>query len=317
MTLFEQLASLQTEAVNPHTTEIDLASTKDVVAMLHAEDRTVADAVGLVLAEIAEAVDIVVAGFKKGGRLIYIGAGTSGRLGVVDASEMPPTYGTQPDMVQGLIAGGPNAVFRSVEGAEDSPQLAIEALNSISLRPFDVVCGITASGRTPFVLGGLQYAASIGCQTILISTNPLEAPGPESRSSVTFQPLLICPVVGAEPITGSTRMKSGTAQKMVLNMISTASMVRMGKTYGNVMVDLQLTNEKLKERAKGIVMSLGGVNYEESEQLLDRASGSVKTALVMSALNCSPEEAEQRLQAAHGFVRKALSTKPQSLGPNE
>ncbi len=307
MMLFEQLASLQTEAVNPSTTEIDLASTKDVVAMLHAEDCTVADAVGLVLDEIAAAVDIVVAGFQRGGRLIYIGAGTSGRLGVVDASEMPPTYGTQPDMVQALIAGGPNAVFRSVEGAEDSPQLAIEALNSISLRPLDVVCGITASGRTPFVLGALQHASTIGCQTILISTNPAEAPLREALAHKALQPIFICPIVGPEPITGSTRMKSGTAQKMVLNMISTASMVRMGKTYGNVMVDLQLTNEKLKERAKRIVMSLAGVDYPEAQRLLEVSHGSVKTAVVMSALNCSQEAADQRLHAVNGFVRAALN----------
>lgn len=304
MTLFEHLATLQTEAINPRTIEIDLASTREVVGMLHAEDRTVADAVELVLDHVATAVDLVASALLEGGRLIYIGAGTSGRLGIVDASEMPPTYGTQPDMVQGLIAGGPNAVFRSVEGAEDSPEAGISALTSLSPLPLnskDVVCGISASGRTPFVLGGLAYANSLGCKTIFVATNPAEA----VRQNCPHADVLICPVVGPEPITGSTRMKSGTAQKMVLNMITSAAMVRIGKTYGNVMVDLQLTNEKLQERAKKIVMTLGGVDYEGASQLLIAAKGHVKTALVMAAHSCSRENAEERLHAANGFVRVA------------
>lgn len=305
MTLFEQLASLQTEAINPRTTEIDLASTRDVVAMLHEEDRTVADAVGLTLDDVAAAVDLVATAFEVGGRLLYVGAGTSGRLGVVDASEMPPTYGTQPDMVQGLIAGGQNAMFRSVEGAEDSPEQAAADLMAISPYPLtsaDVVCGITASGRTPYVLGAIRYAHSLGCPTILVSTNPKDL----VRTHCPEAQVLICPVVAPEPITGSTRMKSGTAQKMILNMITTASMVRIGKTYGNVMVDLQLTNEKLVERARKIVMTLGNVDYEGASQLLTAADGHVKTALVMAAHSCSREDAIARLSAANGHVRIAI-----------
>lgn len=307
MTLFEQLAALQTEAINPRTTEIDLASTREVVAMLHAEDRTVADAVGLVLDDVAAAVDLVADALVAGGRLIYVGAGTSGRLGVVDASEMPPTYGTEPHMVQGLIAGGRNAMFRSVEGAEDSPQQAVADLNSIEPYPLtsaDVVCGLTASGRTPYVLGAIRHAHSLGCPTILISTNPKDV----VRTHCPEAQVLICPVVGPEPITGSTRMKSGTAQKMILNMITTASMVRIGKTYGNVMVDLQLTNEKLVERARKIVMTLGNVDYEGATQLLTAAEGHVKTALVMAAHSCSREEAVIRLASANGHVRNSLTS---------
>jgi N-acetylmuramic acid 6-phosphate etherase len=305
MTLFEQLASLQTEAINPHTTEIDLASPRSIVAMLHEEDRTVADAVGLTLDDVASAVELVSAAFEVGGRLLYVGAGTSGRLGVVDASEMPPTYGTQPDMVQGLIAGGQNAMFRSVEGAEDSPEQAAADLMAISPYPLtsaDVVCGITASGRTPYVLGAIRYAHILDCPTILVSTNPKDV----VRKHCPEAQVLICPVVGPEPITGSTRMKSGTAQKMILNMITTASMVRIGKTYGNVMVDLQLTNQKLVERARKIVMTIGNVDYEGASQLLTAADGHVKTALVMAAHSCSREEAVIRLTSANGHVRIAL-----------
>jgi len=302
MTLFEQLATLQTEAINPHTVEIDLAETRDIVEMLWNEDLTVADAVGMVLGEISQAVDMVVAAFQAGGRLIYVGAGTSGRLGVVDASEMPPTYGTPPEMVIGLIAGGAGAVFQSVEGAEDSSEGAVADLSRVNLTPNDVVCGITASGRTPYVVGAVSYANSVGCKTILVSTNPLET----VQRACPPADIFICPVVGAEPITGSTRMKSGTAQKMVLNMITTASMVRIGKTYGNVMVDLQLANEKLRERAKRIVITLGNVDYQGATHLLSEANGHVKTALIMAARSCSRKEAEERLASAGGFVRKAV-----------
>lgn len=302
--LFEQLAALQTEGINPRTVEIDRASAREIVDMLHAEDRLVADAVGEVLDDVAAAVELVHAAFVAGGRLIYMGAGTSGRLGVVDASEMPPTYGTHPDMVQGLIAGGQGAMFHAVEGAEDRPDLAESDLRALHLAPNDVVCGLTASGRTPYVVGALAYARSLGCPTILVSTNakPLVLP------LCPHADVYICPVVGQEPITGSTRMKSGTAQKMVLNMISTASMVRIGKTYGNVMVDLQLTNAKLVERARKIVMTLGGVSYDDASRLLDTADGHVKTALVMAAHNCSREIAAERLAAANGFVRLAMET---------
>lgn len=302
--LFDQLGALQTERINPRTVEIDRASTREIIDMLHAEDRLVSAAVGDVLDDVAAAVELVHAAFRAGGRLIYMGAGTSGRLGVVDASEMPPTYGTHPDMVQGLIAGGMGAMFQAVEGAEDRQDLAESDLEALHLAPNDVVCGLTASGRTPYVVGALAYARSLGCPTILVSTNAK----PLVTTLCPHADVYICPVVGEEPITGSTRMKSGTAQKMVINMISTASMVRIGKTYGNVMVDLQLTNEKLVERARKIVMTLGGVSYDEASRLLDAADGHVKTALVMAVHNCSREIANERLAAANGFVRLAMET---------
>ena len=300
--LFDQLAALQTEGVNPRTVEIDRASAREIVGLLHTEDQTVADAVGAVLDDVAAAVEVVHAAFLTGGRLIYAGAGTSGRLGLVDASEMPPTYGTQPDMVQGLIAGGRMAMFQAVEGAEDSPALAETDLQALELSPHDVVCGLTASGRTPYVVGALAYAQSLGCTTILVSTNPK----PLVQELCPHADVYICPEVGQEPIAGSTRMKSGTAQKMVINMISTASMVRLGKTYGNVMVDLQLTNAKLVERARKIVMTLGKVSYDEAAQLLTECDGHVKTALVMAAHGCSREIAAKRLAASNGFVRPAM-----------
>lgn len=302
--LFEQLDTLQTEGINPRTVEIDRASAREIVGALHAEDRLVAEAVGEVLDDVAAAVDRVSSAFMAGGRLIYVGAGTSGRLGVVDASEMPPTFGTHPDMVQGLIAGGMGAMFHAVEGAEDRPELAESDLRAVHLHGNDVVCGLTASGRTPYVVGALAYARSLRCSTILISTNAK----PLVQELCPHADVYICPEVGQEPIAGSTRMKSGTAQKMVINMISTASMVRLGKTYGNVMVDLQLTNAKLVERARKIVMTLGSVSYDDATRLLGAADGHVKTALVMAAHGCSREIAAERLAAANGFVRLAMET---------
>ncbi len=302
MTLFDQLGLLQTEGINPNTVEIDAASTLGVVRLLHNEDVAVAAAVGLVLQDIALAVDVVAAALAGGGRLIYVGAGTSGRLGILDASEMPPTYGTHPDVVQGVIAGGRDAVFRSVEGAEDSAHAGAEAVSALVITQADVVCGITASGRTPFVLGALEQAKTAGAKTILVSTNTRDVVEMFCKSADIY----ICPVVGPEPISGSTRMKSGTAQKMVLNMISTAAMVRMGKTYGNVMVDLQTSNEKLRERAKRIVMSIGSVSYEEASAILRSAGGNVKCSIIMAKRRCSFEEARSLLEAAGGFVRSAL-----------
>lgn len=302
MTLLEQLSLLTTEDVNPQTAMIDRADARQIVQLLHEQDALVASAVGTQLDEIALAVETAAQAFRNGGRLIYVGAGTSGRLGILDASEMPPTYGTPPEMVQGIIAGGRDAVFRSVEGAEDSEPAGAQALDEIGLSQKDVVCGITASGRTPFVLGAVRRAREHGAHTILISTNLREIVAtlcPEAH-------ILICPVVGPEPITGSTRMKSGTAQKMVLNMITTGAMVRLGKTYGNVMVDLQLTNEKLRQRAVRMVMSICEVTSEQAIRLLADANGHVKSALVMHHHGCSREEAEVRLQAANGIVRIAM-----------
>jgi len=301
MTLFEQLAALSTEAVNPHTSEIDLLSAREIVALINAEDRLVADAVALELDNVAAAVELVSAAFRAGGRLIYVGAGTSGRLGVVDASEMPPTFGTDPEMVQGVIAGGRDAMFKSQEGAEDREESGAEVMREM-LKAHDVVCGIAASGRTPFVVGAMREAHTRGHATVFVSTNARE----HVEQHAGFVDVLICANVGPEAITGSTRMKSGTAQKMILNMITTASMVRIGKTYGNVMVDLQLTNEKLRERAKRIVMNASDVSYEEAERLLSEANGHVKTAIVMAALHCTLAEATEHLNRADGFVRKAL-----------
>lgn len=311
MTLFEQLAALTTESVNQRTLGIDAGSARDIVSMLHAEDRTVADAISTELDHLADAVEAVAGAFRAGGRLIYVGAGTSGRLGIVDASECPPTYGTHPAMVQGIIAGGQGAVFKSVEGAEDDPDEGRKALDDLpdtnggrrSVGPPDVVCGIAASGRTPFVLGALDEAHHRGCRTMLVTTNPRTVVQPLAP----YVDTLICPVVGPEPIAGSTRMKSGTAQKMVLNMITTGAMVRIGKTLGNVMVDLQLTNAKLVERSKRIVMTVGGVDYDTASQLLEKSGGSVKTAIVMAVTGCPREEAESRLTTAHGFVRGAIT----------
>jgi N-acetylmuramic acid 6-phosphate etherase len=302
MTLIEQLAHLTTEAINPETVGIDVASTHEIVELLHRQDKIVADAVASELGYIAQAVDLIVDRFRLGGRLIYVGAGTSGRLGILDASEMPPTYGTDPELVQGVIAGGQRAVFRSVEGAEDSREGGMQALEELNCSAQDVVCGISASGRTPFVLGALEYGARLRCGTIFISTNARET----VKSYAQEVQVLICPEVGPEPITGSTRMKSGTAQKMVLNMLTTASMVKLGKTYGNVMVDLQLTNQKLQERAKRMIMTITGAAYDDASQLLERAGGHVKTALVMFAHQCSREEAHDRLERAGGIVRTAM-----------
>lgn len=302
MTLLEQLTTLTTEEINPGTLDIDRADARGIVGMLHAEDMAICGAIATELDHVAEAVEMVAGALGRGGRLIYVGAGTSGRLGILDASEMPPTYGTDPALVRGIIAGGQAAVFRSVEGAEDSSDAGARALDEVEVGELDVVCGISASGRTPFVTGALEHALGKGAKTIFLTTNPRHV----VRPYVPNVHVLICPVVGPEPVAGSTRMKSGTAQKMVLNMITTAAMVRLGKTYGNVMVDLQLTNEKLRVRASRIIMSICGLGQEQAVQLIESAGGHVKTALVMHAHSCSREEAVERLHAANGIVRIAM-----------
>ena len=304
MHLAEQLALLTTEAVNDRTREIDLMSTRDAVGLLHDEDRVVADAVGRELDPIARAVDLVVEMMNNGGGLIYVGAGTSGRLGILDASEMPPTFGVPPTLVRGIIAGGRDAVFASIEGAEDDAMAGKQALaQELAAGTKAVVCGLSASGRTPFVLGALEEASRQGMPTVLVSTNT----GDVVRAFAPYVDVFICPHVGPEPIAGSTRMKSGTAQKMVLNMITTASMVRLGKTFGNVMVDLQLTNEKLRERARRIVMSLAGVDAATAGMCIDQAEGNVKTAIVMARFACTKQEALERLARAGGIIRTALT----------
>ena len=298
--LFNEIQGLATEQRNPHSMEIDVASVREILEVINTEDHKVPIAVRHELPYVARAVDIVVEVFRGGGRLFYIGAGTSGRLGILDASECPPTFGTPPEMVQGLIAGRREAVFRSQEGAEDVEEHGAVALREAGFEQKDVVCGIAASRRTPYVVGAVEYARSIGAKTLYVTCNP--------RSEFNLDvDVAICPVVGPEVVMGSTRMKSGTAQKLVLNMITTASLIRLGKVYENMMVDLQSTNKKLVERSKRTVMTVTGLSYTEAVSLLDQAGGHVKTALVMELAGVDREEAKRRLTAADGFVRKAIA----------
>ena len=282
---------------------IDTASVEEILDIISMEDHRVAGAVREELGYIAQAVNLIVEVFRKGGRLFYVGAGTSGRLGVVDASECPPTFGTSPDMVQAVIAGGPPAVFRSQEGAEDLPENGVRAMEEAGIRPGDIVCGIAASRRTPFVVGAVTYARSIDCKTLFVTTNP------RAQFDIPVD-VAICPEVGPEVIMGSTRMKSGTAQKLVLNMLTTASMIRLGKVYQNMMIDLQMTNRKLEERSRRIVMTVTGVTYEEASNTLNKVDGHVKTALVMLLAGVGPEDARERLQRCDGFVRPAIEWTP-------
>lgn len=299
--LFAQLHRLVTEQRNPRSMDIDIASTIDMLRIINAEDQDVPQAVAGELPHIARAVDLVTEAFRQGGRLFYVGAGTSGRLGILDASECPPTFGTPPEMVQGIIAGGPKAVFRSQEGAEDIAAHGAQALHEAGVTSLDVVCGIAASRRTPYVVGAVSEARSMGCKTLYVTCNP--------RSEFNLEvDVAICVVVGPEVIMGSTRMKSGTAQKLVLNMITTASMIRLGKVYQNMMVDLQMTAEKLVERSRRTVMTVTGLDYDAATRALEAANGHVKTALVMILGNVSCDEAGRRLESAGGFVRAALET---------
>jgi len=298
--LFDQLQSLATEQRNPHSEHIDTASVEEILRVINTEDHQVPIAVRRELDHVADAVKLVVDAFKNDGRLFYVGAGTSGRLGVVDASECPPTFGTDPEMVQGIIAGGREAVFRSQEGAEDVPEAGAEALEEHGVTESDVVCGIASSGRTPFVVGAVEHARDhIGCPTLFVTTVP--------QDELDVAPdVAICPVVGPEVIMGSTRMKSGTAQKLVLNMITTAAMVRLGKVYENMMVDLRRTSEKLVERGIRTVMMVTGVEYETADAVLNRCDGHVKTAVVMILADVDLAEARRRLDETDGFVRPAI-----------
>jgi len=295
-----KLEKLVTEARNPDTIDIDKQSSLEIVELINREDQKVAAAIQTILPDIAKVVDAIVAAIQAGGRLFYLGAGTSGRIGILDASECPPTYGTDPELVQGLIAGGAQAIWRAVEGAEDSDILAAEDLKSKQLNAADIVIGIAASGRTPYVTGGLRYAKSMGCKTISLTCSPESEMGRIADHSLMV-------VTGPEVIMGSTRMKAGTAQKMVLNMLTTATMIRLGKVYSNLMVDVQATNRKLQERAKRIVSLAAGVSRSEAEKTLHAASGSAKLAIVMILAGASPEEAAQLLQDGNGFVAKALT----------
>jgi len=313
--LFNQLRYLTTEQENIASRSIDALAVNKILNIINAEDQKVARAVKKEIPYIARAVTIVVRSFKQGGRLLYVGAGTSGRLGILDAAECPPTFGSKPNMIQGLIAGGKKAVFRSQEGAEDRAWDGVTAIRKNKIGVHDVVCGIAASMRTPFVVAALSEAKRKGAKTIFITTNSRSLfEKKEFRHISSVVDVAICAVVGPEVITGSTRMKAGTAQKLILNMLTTASMIQIGKVYKNMMVDLKLNSKKLEERAKRILMATTDSNYQTASDYLLRANGHVKTALVMIKKDVSASEARKRLTMADGNVRKALdsTTNPKS-----
>jgi N-acetylmuramic acid 6-phosphate etherase len=293
------LKHLTTEARNPASVAIDTLTSLEIVRLMNTEDATVAEAVGRVAEPIAKAVDVIAARFRLGGRLIYLGAGTSGRLGVLDAAECPPTFNSPPEQVLGIIAGGQAALVRAVEGAEDHPETGAADLAAVAVSGRDCVVGIATSGRTPYVIGGLEYARSKGAYAVGFTCNANASLAPACD-------LVIAPVVGPEIISGSTRLKSGTATKMVLNMLTTGAMVRIGKTYGNLMVDLRATNEKLRDRSRRIVAELTGLSEEHAQALLDECNGEVKTAAVSHLTGESPDGARRRLAASGGQLRGAL-----------
>ncbi|ASW80259.1 N-acetylmuramic acid 6-phosphate etherase [Vibrio anguillarum] len=303
--LLSALSHLISEGRNPDTMDIDLLSAQEIVERLNQQDKHVPLAVEKVLPEIALAVDRITYAFKHGGRLIYIGAGTSGRLGVLDASECPPTFGVSDQMVIGLIAGGKEAMFSAKEGAEDCAELGIQDLKSIHFTDQDVVVGIAASGRTPYVIGALEYANDLGATTIALSCNP-DSPIAELAQ------IAISPVVGPEALTGSTRLKSGTAQKLVLNMLTTASMIRLGKSYQNLMVDVKATNRKLIARAVRIVMQATDCERAEAEYLLAQSNNNVKVAILMHLTGLSYAEAMDKLTESDGFLRRAMGSEHES-----
>lgn len=296
------LGSLISETRNTRTMALDGVSTREMVSLLNQEDALVAPAVAAVLDEVAKAVDAAAMALQAGGRVIYMGAGTSGRLGVLDASECPPTFGVPHGLVVGLIAGGPGALLKAVEGAEDSLQLGEEDLKALNLTAEDLVVGIAASGRTPYVIGGLRYAKATGCTTVAISCNPASPIASEAA-------IAISPVVGPEALTGSTRLKSGTAQKMVLNMISTGAMVKFGKVYQNLMVDMKASNIKLVDRACRMLMEATGIERTQAEQALQQTDHEVKPAILMVLTGLDAASARARLEEHRGFLRAALEAR--------
>ncbi len=293
------IKKLSTEGRNPETTDLDEMSPLEIVSVMNQEDQKVPAAIKTELPKIAAAVEKIAASFKQGGRLFYIGAGTSGRLGVLDAAECVPTFGTDPEMVQGLIAGGGKAMTLAVEGAEDDVELGGNDLKERQLSNKDVVVGIAASGRTPYVVGALDYAKSVGADTIALSCNQNSVISQHADTKIEV-------VVGPEVLSGSTRLKSGTAQKMVLNMLSTAAMVRVGKTYGNLMVDVKPTNKKLVQRSINIIVEVTGVSSDVAETTLKAANYSIKDAIVMISNKMDQAAAEQKLAESGGFVRQAI-----------
>lgn len=299
--LFEEISKLSTEQKNPNSVNIDIQSTEEILKIINNEDKNVPFAVEQEIPYIAKAVDAIVAAIKNGGKLFYFGAGTSGRLGVVDASECPPTFGAPYDLINGYIAGGREAMFTAQEGAEDFESGGAEEVIKAGVTSKDVVCGIAASRRTPYVIGAVKKAKEIGATTLYITATP------RNTFNIDEVDIAMCPHVGPEVVMGSTRMKSGTAQKLVLNMLTTTTFVRLGKTYENMMIDLQMTNKKLVERSKRIVMMITGVEYDEATEYLNKADGHVKTALVMILANVDLDTAKIRLEKADGFVRKAIT----------
>ncbi len=295
-----ELERLISEERNPNTMDIDLLPTAEVLRVMNREDRSVADAVGKVIPEIARAVDSIVDAFAKGGRLIYLGAGTSGRLGVLDAAECPATFSVPADMVLGLMAGGADAFSKASEGAEDNGEAGVEALKDIGLIRRDVVVGITVSGRTPYVVGGLTYAKALGATTVALSCN-------QDAAIARMADISILPVVGPEVLAGSTRLKSGTAQKLVLNMLTTASMIRLGKCYQNLMVDLKPTNMKLVGRAARIVTQATGCTTEQAQEVLRLTGNDVKLAILITVTGMPLKRARLALESAGGFLRKAIA----------
>lgn len=297
--LLQQLNQLITEQRNPNSMQLDSLSAQELVALINREDQQVALAIEKCLPQIASAVEKIVAAFERGGRLVYVGAGTSGRLGVLDASECPPTYGVKPEMVVGLIAGGDYALRHPIEGAEDNVQQGQADLEEIDFSARDVLVGIAASGRTPYVLGALNYAKQLGATTVSIASNP-------NSKMAEVADIAIETVVGPEVLTGSSRMKSGTAQKLVLNMLTTASMVLIGKCYQNLMVDVQASNEKLKARALKIVMEATECDNETAANVLAKANGQVKLAILMQLSGLDALEAQSLLDKSNGKLRQAL-----------
>ena len=293
------LGQMVTESRDPDTMNLDQMNPLEIITVMNNEDRKIADAIQPWLPKISKIVEWAIESLDNGGRIIYMGAGTSGRLGVLDAAECPPTFGVSPKIVEGMIAGGSSAFIKAVEGAEDNKELGKEDLVAHYLNKNDIVIGLAASGRTPYVIGGLDYAGSIGCHTAAISCNKDSAIGKAAEIAVDA-------VVGPEILTGSTRLKAGTAEKMILNMISTATMVGIGKTYENLMVDVMQTNEKLHARAENIVMTATGVSKETAKIKIKEAEGNCKTAITMILAECTKEEAVERLKAAKGHIRKAI-----------
>ncbi|KJF89963.1 N-acetylmuramic acid 6-phosphate etherase [Photobacterium leiognathi] len=293
------LTQLVTESRNTASQNIDMLSTVDMLQVINNEDKKVALAVEQVLPEIAQVVDAIAIAFQQGGRLIYAGAGTSGRLGILDASECPPTYGSKPEQVVGLIAGGHQAILKAVENAEDNREMGAQDLIDLNFTEKDVLVGIVASGRTPYVMGAMEYAKSQNAMVACISCNP-------QSPMAALADVAITPVVGAEVVTGSSRMKAGTAQKLVLNMLTTGAMIRVGKVYGNLMVDVEATNAKLVERQKNIVMQATECSREEAEQALTQCNGHCKTAIVMILAGVDAQTAADLLAKNNGFTRQAI-----------